>query len=130
MALLGLNIYVCVQEGTASTIIAGTRSNEIQTSVETIEISSPTSGQWREHITGRKEWSITTGFLCLVNSDMAKLLQVGQSFTLQLVGRDGSTTSTLLEGVATLKTCKITATIGNLVQGSFQFEGNGALASS
>lgn len=130
MALLGLNIYVCVQEGTASTIIAGTRSNEIQTSVETIEISSPTSGQWREHITGRKEWSITTGFLCLVNSDVAKLLQVGQSFTIQLVGRDGNTTSTLLTGEATLKTCKITATIGNLVQGSFQFEGNGALASS
>lgn len=130
MALLGLNIYVCVQEGTASTIIAGTRSNEIQTSVETIEISSPTSGQWREHITVRKEWSITTGFLCLVNSDMAKLLQVGQSYTIQLVGRDGNTTSILLTGEATLKTCKITATIGNLVQGSFQFEGNGALASS
>lgn len=130
MALLGLNIYVCVQEGTASTIIAGTRSNEIQTSVETIEISSPTSGQWREHITGRKEWSITTGFLCLVSSDMAKLLQVGQSFTIQLVNRDGNTTSILLSGEATLKTCKITATIGNLVQGSFQFEGNGALASS
>lgn len=130
MALLGLNIYVCVQEGTASTIIAGTRSNEIQTSVETIEISSPTSGQWREYITGRKEWSITTGFLCLVNSDMAKLLQVGQSFTIQLVGRNGNTTSVLLSGLATLKTCKITATIGNLVQGSFQFEGNGALVSS
>lgn len=130
MALLGLNIFVTLCEGTAATIIAGTRSNEIQTSVETIEISSPTSGQWREHITGRKDWGFTTGFLCLTNSDMAKLLQVGQSFAIQIVGREGTSVSTLLTGTATLKTCRITATIGNLVQGSFQFEGNGALVGS
>ena len=61
---------------------------------------------------------------------MAKLLQVGQSFAIQLVGREGTSVSTLLTGTATLKTCRITATIGNLVQGSFQFDGNGALVSS
>lgn len=130
MALLGLNIYVCLGEGSAAEIIAGTRSNEIQTTAETIEISSPTSGAWKEHITGRKEWGFTTGFLCLANADVQKLLQVGQSFTIQVVCAEGTATSILLSGTATLTKCRVTATIGNLVQGSFQFEGNGALASS
>lgn len=128
MAILGLNIYICLGEGSAAQIIAGTRSNEIQTSVDTIEISSPTSGVWKEHITGRKEWGFTTGFLLLTSSQAKDLLNVGQSFVIQVMSLEGTAATTLLEGTATLKSCKITASIGNLCQGSFQFEGNGELA--
>ena len=54
MAILGNNILI-YRNGTA---IAGTVSNEIQSGAELIEISSPTSGQWKEYIAGRKNWSI------------------------------------------------------------------------
>jgi len=128
MATLGINIWICLGEGSAAQIIAGTRSNEIQTSIDTIEISSPTSGIWKEHITGRKEWSFTTGFLLLTSNQAKDLLNIGQSFVVQILSREGTTVGTLLQGTATLKSCKITASIGNLCQGSFQFEGNGELA--
>ena len=130
MAILGINIWVSLGEGSASTIIAGTRSNEIQTSVDTIEISSPTSGVWKEHITGRKEWSLSTSFLCLTSTDVQKLLQIGNTYNIQVIGQEGTSVGVLLEGSATLKTCKITASVGNLCQGSFTFEGNGELVAN
>ena len=130
MAVLGLNIWVCLVEGSAATIIAGTRSNEIQTSVDKIEISSETSATWKEYITGRKEWSLTTSFLCLTSTDVQKLLQVGNTYNIQVIGQEGTSVGIMLEGSATLKTCKITASVGNLCQGSFTFEGNGELVAN
>ncbi|MBO5777196.1 MAG: hypothetical protein J6R34_01965 [Clostridia bacterium] len=125
MATLGINIYVCLGD----TIIAGTRSNEIQTSVDTIEISSPTSGIWKQHKNIRKDWSLSTSFLCLANEDVKKLLQVGNTYTIQVVGQEGSSAEELLSGTAILTSCKITASVANLVQGSFVFDGNGELTS-
>jgi len=130
MAILGNNVFVCVGNGSAAEIIAGTRSNEIQTGAETIEISSPTSGQWREFIAGRKEWSITTGFLVMTTSDIQGLLNVGNSYHLQIVERQGTAVTIVAEGDAILVTCKVSGSVGNLLQGSFQFQGTGSLSAS
>ena len=59
MAINGNNIII-KKGGTA---IAATKSNEITVDCETIEISSPSIGDWRSFIAGRKEWSVTTNFL-------------------------------------------------------------------
>ena len=115
----GNNILVYL-DGTA---IAGLRSNELQTEADVVEIASPTTGAWRSHIAGRKEWSVSAGWLVTVHTDIAKALSVGTSYTLRFGFRDGSG----LSGSAILTTCNITATRGNLVQGSFQFKGCGAL---
>lgn len=128
MAILGNNVFVCVGSGSAAAIIAGTRSNEINTSSETIEISSPTSGQWREYLAGRKEWSITTGFLVLTSSDIQGLLNIGNTYHLQIVERQGSAVTIVAEGDAIMVTCRVSGSVGNLLQGSFQFQGNGELA--
>jgi hypothetical protein len=60
-------------------------------------------------------------------SGVQDLLQVGNTFTLKIRGRNDND-ATGVTGSAILKTCKITATNGNLVQGVFQFTGNGALS--
>jgi hypothetical protein len=54
------------------------------------------------------------------------MLEVGT--TLQVVFKErNEANSTGVSGSATIKTCKITATRGNLIQGTFVFQGSGAL---
>ena len=128
MAILGNNIYITTGSGNSATIIAGTRSNEIQVGSELIEISSPTSGKWREYIAGRSEWSFTTGFLVLANENVKDILKAGTKVSIQIVGRTGSTVEVLLQGEAWIKDCKMTFTRGNLAQGTFSFVGHGELS--
>ena len=122
MAILGNNILI-FRDGTA---IAGTISNEIQSESDLIEKSSPTSGQWKENVTGRKGWSINVSHLVLAYDGVRELLNVGSTYTLKFRGRN-SADNTGVTGNAILKVCKITATKGNIAQGSFQFVGDGAL---
>ena len=130
MATNGNNILVY----SGSTLIGCTKSNEIKTNAELIEISSPSIGSWRKYITGRKEWSLSVGYLVVDNSSLGisggsglkDLLQVGNSFTLKIQKRGASTAD--LSGTAILQTCQITATRGNLVQGSFTFVGTTSLS--
>lgn len=122
MAINGNNVLI-YRNGTA---IAGTITNEIQTGADLIEISSPTSGQWKEYIAGRKSWSVNVSYLILANNGVRNLLNVGNSYTLKIRGRN-ATDATGVVGTGILKSCKITATKGNLVQGSFTFQGTSSL---
>lgn len=131
MAQLGNNIFISI--GSATTPIAGTKANEIQTDVEAIPVSSPNSGQWRENKAGWKEWSFTVGWLVATASaatgtKLANLLDIGTTYTIKVCERNGSTTSVILTGTALCKQAKVTSTWGNLAQGSFQFLGSGPLA--
>ena len=128
MAVLGKNIYISVGVGTASTTIAGTKTNSIKVGSEMIEVSSPLSDKWKEYISGRNEWSFTTSFLVLQNSQVLDLLSVGTKVNIQVVGRDGTNTVVLLIGEAWIKTFDINLTNINLAQGSFSFQGTGPLA--
>jgi len=119
----GNNILI-YKDGTA---IAGMKSCEISTSVDTIEVASAMTGTWRARITGRKEWSLSCGYLITANSGVRDLLSVGTSYTIKVKARDAAD-NTGVSGTAILTQCKITATRGNLVQGSFQFQGTGALS--
>lgn len=123
MAINGNNIII-TKGGTA---IAATKSHEIQSGCELIEISGPTQGSWREYIVGRKEWSINVNYLLLENSrnNVRDVLQVGNSVTLVIKDRDNNYSVT---GTAICTTCKQTYTRGNLAVGSFTFKGTGALS--
>jgi hypothetical protein len=124
MAINGNNIIIYLN-GTA---IAGTTSNDVQSSIDMIEIGAPlSSGGWKQFLTKRKSWSVSVNFLVLQYSGVQDLLKVGNIYTLKFRGRNSSD-STGVSGSAILKTCKITSTKGNLVQGSFQFQGNNALS--
>jgi predicted secreted protein len=121
MAQLGNNILVYLN-GTA---IAGTKSNEIQTECDVIEVTNANSAQWRQYLAGRKNWSVSTGFLVLAAADITKLLNVGTTYTLRFRDRAGTS---ILQGQAIMKQCKISAARGSLATGSFTFQGSGELA--
>lgn len=121
MALNGKDILIYL----GSNVIAGTKSNEITTACDTIEVSSPTTGVWRKYIAGRKDWDVSTSWLLAATSDLASLLNVGQTYTLYI---KDSGSNTILQGDAICTQAKITATIGNLLNGSFAFKGCTELA--
>jgi len=120
----GLNIIVTKKVGSSYTAIAATKSNEIQSGCETIEVSSPSTGEWKCYIAGRKEWSLNVSYLISAVSNLDDLLTVGETYKLRIQDQAGTD---YIQGDAILKTCKQTSSIGNLVQGSFQFIGNGGL---
>lgn len=123
----GNNVYISIGEGTSSTIIAGTKVNEIQTECETIEISGPNVAEWRQHIVKRKEWSMSANYLITNVAQIQGILQSGTEVGIVVVGREGTTTSILLQGRAIVKQGKQSFTRGKLAQGSWKFIGNGPL---
>lgn len=103
------------------------KSSTIQVGSDTIEISSPTTGLWRNYIGGRKNWSVSASFLLLALWHATdSLTAVGQTFHIRIYDRTDS--SRYMDGRAILKTAKVTATRGNLVQGSWEFVGCGELS--
>ena len=134
MALNG-NIILVQLDGH---IIDGTETTEIQVDSELIEIASATQGTYREYLTGRKPWQVTVNYLLKYatyqtmftypNAALTDALLVGNSYTLKFMNRASHYDMPItLKGTAILRTCKITATRGNLIQGTFTFVGNGAL---
>jgi len=121
MAINGNNILIYVN-GAA---VAGTKSNEVQSNRELIEIASPTSGEWREFITGRKDWGFTISWLVSSHQDIEQLLLDVGVVTVRILGRGQSLG---LTGKAIVQSCKMTFTRGNLAQGSLQLKGSGPLA--
>lgn len=120
MAQKGNNIIV-IRNGTA---IAGVKSDEIQSGAETIEIASATQQDWKEFITGRKEWSLNTSYLLLAAESLRDLIQIGNVYELAITDRQGNVA---VSGRAILTVCKQTHPRGNLCQGTFQFRGTGPL---
>lgn len=123
----GNNVYISIGEGTSSTIIAGTKVNEIQTECETIEISGPNVAEWRQHIVKRKEWSMSANYLITTFTQIQNILQSGTEVGILVVGREGTSSSILLQGRAIVKQGKQSFTRGKLAQGSWKFIGNGPL---
>ena len=127
MAVLGNNIYIATNDATlspgTSKIIAGTRTNEINTECGAIEIASASQQDWQEFIAGRKSWSLSVGWLLLANADVQKVLKVGTMVTIYV--KTGSTQ--LLTGTALITQARLTLGKGNLANGSFVLKGSGAL---
>lgn len=124
--ILGNNIFISLDAQSAP--FAATKSNEIQTECELIEISSPNVGKWRKFLAGRNEWSFTVSWL-YGNINKIKLLEsmIGQEVFIAIYGRDGGNIVKLLEGSAICKHAKTTLSEASLAIGSFSFQGNGEL---
>lgn len=129
MAAINGNNIIVYRGGTA---IAAVKSHEIQVNNDLIEISSASDGEWKHYIQSRKEWTLNVNYLVMADSPagisakVRELLTVGTAYTLRVHGR-AETDSAGVGGQAILKTCRIVATRGNLVQGSFSFVGTGPL---
>ena len=124
MAVLGNNIFISLD---GSSVIAGTKTDEITTEAGTIEVASATDAQWEHFIAGRKRWSVTVGWLLLTDAAMSRLLDIGTTVTVYIKNRTGSL---VYSGSALITQCKLTLTRGNLAQGSFALKGSGPLTST
>lgn len=111
---------------TAGSVIYASKTCDVATDVDTKETASPTSATWRTYLAGRKGWTVSVGYLVADNKWSDDLLHVGQTVTLQFKNRGDSTAS--MSGTAIVTQCRVTATRGNLAQGSFTFLGTGELS--
>ena len=124
MALNGNNIFISLDENAAP--FAMTRSNEIQTECGIIEVSGPDTGDWDDCLSGRKKWSFTVNYLYGDADSIANLLMSGNTYNISIYSRLPNV-QLRLSGTAICQAVKVSATIGNLVQGSFSFKGKGPL---
>jgi len=129
--LKGKELFIAIG---GSEPIAATKTNSIRTECGTQEATSPTTADWKEHVEKRKQWSFTVGWLLVstgvgVNNAL-RLLDVGNHYNVAIYERIGGDHLKVLEGEAIMTTCDIQANVGNLVQGSFTFLGNGPLIES
>lgn len=118
MKLHGRNIIVSAN-GTA---IASSRSCELQMSADTEEMSSPTNGMWKEYFITRKGWSLSLSYLVIA---VRGQINIGDTYTLTIADRNNP--EDVRTGVAICVENTITATIGNLCQGSWKFVGTGVI---
>lgn len=132
MILQGKNLIVKAN----GEVIAAAKSCTLNIDCEIIKVSSQTYGQWEHIIAGMKSWSVSTTHLLKMERAVdlplhGYLWRVGAEYTLR-IELDGVVfgqivASDYLTGSAICKNCQITATNGNLAQGSFKFQGNGPL---
>lgn len=125
--LKGKDIIISRWNGSAYEAFAASKSCTVEVGSATIEISSATTGEWRDYIAARKDWTVSTTFL-VVNAAQANdsLLAVGTKYWISIITNRSA--GIRLEGSAILKKAKISSTVGSLVQGSFSFVGCGSLA--
>ena len=121
MAING-NSIIIKKDGVA---IAACRSCKVSTECDTNEKSSPLQGQWREHLAGRKGWSVQCSYLIAATSNLSDVLLSGSVVTIVLSDRDGTNT---LTGPAICTQAEGEYTRMNLAQGAYVFKGTGALA--
>ena len=132
MILQGKNLIVKAN----GDVIAAAKSCTLNIECDLIKVSSPTDGQWEHIIAGMKSWSVSTTHLLKMERAIdlplhGYLFRVGAEYTLRIelsgVVFGQIIASDYLTGSAICRTSQITATKGNLMQGSFKFQGNGPL---
>ena len=123
--MTGKDILIYIQTNSTSEIIAGTRSDGIESDADLIETANTASAEWKTYVAGLKSWSVNTHYLVLATDGLSDLLRVGQTYTLVIRYRDSSAGA--LTGTAILKSCHIDSDVGHIVQGTFSFIGSGEL---
>lgn len=126
MILHGRNLLIMQHtQGTTDTpVVACAKSCEVNTSCDTIEISSTNNNIWREYVSGRKDWSVTLSYIVTDDDFAPSMLRIGEKVTLRFTERG---TGAVLQGDALIKNAKAVATKGSLTTGSFSFQGTGEL---
>lgn len=125
MVELGNNLIVTWNDSGNQAVIAGTKTNELQCDGEQLEVCSATDEQWKHFLAGRKTWSVNVSFLLLADGiDIKAALKVNNIYTLYFRKRSGGG----VYGNAILKSFKASAPINGLSNGSFVFQGTGALS--
>ena len=109
------------------TVLAASKSLELNINDETIEVGRISGEMWRKFITGRKDWSISVSTLVGSGQFSASAAMIGKTYGVKFVNGQ-SATSAMLSGTCICKQVKITEQKGSIAKGSFVFQGTGALS--
>lgn len=132
--MTGKDILIFLTYNNTTVGITACKSSEITGLTELIEKASSTQQKWREYIAGRNEWGFTASYIVMraapsttnqIGGTLADLQKIGTKFGVTI--RDVANTYSL-SGSAFLQQVKQTYSVGNLIAGSFQFKGTGALS--
>lgn len=131
--MTGKDILIYLTYNNTTVGITACKSSELTGQTDLIEKASSTQQKWREYIAGRNEWGFTASYIVMraapsvtnqIGGTLADLLKIGTKFGVTI--RDRANTYSL-SGSAFLQQVKQTYSVGNLIAGSFQFKGTGAL---
>ena len=129
--LIGNDVIVTVGTGAntqgGGTVLALMKSCEIEEKCDTIEVVPTSNNLFRRFIPGRRTWEITSNHLVEQMNGANGMLRVGVGVVIQF--RNRNNVRDAMYGNAICTECKIVATRGNLVTGSFRFQGTGPLTS-
>lgn len=110
--------------------LSASKSCTLEVSVSVDEVAGPEQGEYKEYIPDIKAWTVTTSHL--VESALASdtkikdmVNRVGKTYTLTFSVRGRSADK--VSGKAICTKFKVTATRGNLLSGSFTWQGTGKL---
>ena len=123
----GINILLTIN----GAVVGAMKSCSLTFDAEVMEVSSPTTGTFKQYIVGRKSWKLSSGYL--VTTVKTNLMKVGTSVTVKFGVRDDSqsdhiSTTDFVTGTAIVTACRIDGTVGSLATGSFEFVGSGTLS--
>ena len=123
MMIHGRNLLI-YQNGVA---IAAAKSCTISMSIGDIEAASDTDGKAKTFLPTQKEWTVRCS--TLVTSLIGHMADIGNTVRLSMVVCDWEKNPTpdRLTGEAIVTSASISASVGNLAQGNFQFRGTGEL---
>lgn len=107
--------------------IAASNSCDIELNCDMKPVSSPSSGEYMDYKAGRKTWVVRLNYL-VDTTGYALLNQknIGNKYYLRMYVRNNPSIDKL-EGYAFLQQAHVTATRGNLLTGSWVFQGTGNL---
>lgn len=116
-----------LKDSNNGTVLAASKSLELNINDETIEVGRTSGEMWRKFITGRKDWSVSVSTLVSDGQFKASVGMIGKTYGVKFVAGISATTA-LLSGTCICKQVKITDQKGSVAKGSFVFQGTGALS--
>ena len=116
-----------LKDSNNGTVLAASKSLELNINDETIEVGRTSGEMWRKFITGRKDWSVSVSTLVSDGQFKASVGMIGKTYRVKFVNGQ-SATAAMLSGTCICKQVKITEQKGAIAKGSFVFQGTGALS--
>lgn len=109
-------------------VFASSTSCEYDVQAELYEVSHPSSGVWKGHKAGMKSWKVSCTRLVLNSDNFTDASSlIGSTVALSFIRRSAAEGEKYLGGNAICSRARITATVGALVKGTFEFTGDGEL---
>lgn len=112
-------------------VFASSTSCEYDVQSELYEVSYPGSGLWKGHMAGIRSWKVSCTRLVLNSDNFTDASSlIGTKVSLSFIRQGATEGEKFLSGSAICSRARVTATVGALVKGTFEFTGDGALAVS